>query len=197
MKIWAVGAGGYETPYGSGAGGVAYKTWAGALSGVVAYQIGDSYSYLPSGVDYFGFRNSFAAYAGTTIVGYGTTSDAGGSYSGGDGGANGGGAYGVSEGEGNRMAVGGAVGGNAGRASCGRETATDVSGLFAAVALAGGTATESCDASAAFGSGAVWSDSDSSKRLTGGLGGGGNAAGPTPQGVLRGAIGGAVVLYFS
>jgi hypothetical protein len=197
MKVWVIGAGGNETFGGSGAGGVAYKTWAGDLSGSVTYKIGDSYSNLPGGSDTLGNRNSFATYGGTTITGVGTTSASGGSYSGGDGGANGGGSYIVQEGEGNRMAVGGAVGGNAGRASCGRETATDVSGLFAAVALAGGTTTESCDASAAFGSGAVWSDSDSSKRRTGGLGGGGNGIPPTPEGGLRGAIGGAVVLYFS
>jgi hypothetical protein len=195
MKAWAVGAGGYENSVGSGAGGVAYKTWSGGLSGSVAYQVGDSYSYLPGGSDYFGYRNSFATYDGATITGYGTIFASGGSYSGGDGGANGGNAYVVQEGGGNRTVGGGAVGGSAGRAACGREIATDVSGLFAAVALAGGVTAEECGA-AAFGSGAVWSDSDSTKRLAGGLGGGGNGIPPGIGGALRGAIGGAVVLYF-
>lgn len=187
MKAWAVGAGSNDGLRG-GAGGVAYKSWlnASGLTGSVDYTVGDSNASI-----YGSLRNSTASYDGSTITGNGATSSSGATYSGGDGGANGGDGTFVDEGEGLRMQVGGAVGGNsASLVGCGRRPATDVDGLLAAVALAGGIATEACGG-AAFGSGASYSESDAAKRKPGGFGGGGAA------GVAGYAPGGAVVLYFT
>ena len=179
VKAWAVGGGG---PGGSwsnsaaGAGGCAYKTW--SVSGAtVAYVVGSAGG------------NSTVTYSGTTITGNGCVSGlglTGGSFSGGDGGAQGG--AGESFGEGD--ASGGAVGGNGTKQSCGRKVATDVSGLLAAVALAGGKATEDCGSTAAFGSGSATGKYRPGK--TAGFGGGG--ANPS-YGATAGA--GAVVLYFT
>jgi hypothetical protein len=84
---------------------------------------------------------------------------------------------------------GGAVGGNGTLTACGRYPATDVSGLFAAVTMAGGNVTESCGATAAFGSGG-----SSGSSLLAGIGGGG-----AWFGVAGSDVGGsgAVVIYFS
>ena len=129
------------------AGAVAYKTWSVSPGDSVSYSLGANSTY-------YSRSNTTLTYNGTTISAQsGSGSDWNGNeaatYSGGDGGVNGG-LHGYPSGSGGS---GGAVGGNSGPASCGRYTATDVSGLFAAVVLAGGSVTESCGATAAFGSG--------------------------------------------
>lgn len=168
VKAWAVGAGSSVSQ--SAAGGCAYKTW--TVSG------GDSISYAVGAANAGANGSpSTVTIAGTTITGGGGTSGAGGTYSGGDGGANGG----------RGGAGGGAVGGNGTVTSCTRTPATDVSGLLAAVALAGGKASEDCGASAAFGSGG--GDKYNSTKGPGYGGGCGRNS------TLR--IGGAVVLYFT
>jgi hypothetical protein len=179
MKAWAVGGGGPGGAWSNsaaGAGGCAFKTW--AVSGATV-------SYVAGAAG----GNSTVTYSGTTITGNGCTSGlglTGGSFSGGDGGAQGG--AGESFGDGD--ASGGAVGGNGTKQSCGRKIATDVSGLLAAVALAGGKATEDCGSTAAFGSGSATGKYRPGK--TAGYGGGG--ANPS-YGATAGA--GAVVLYFT
>jgi hypothetical protein len=134
---------------------------------------------------------STVTYGGVTITGgaggkntFPSDANVAGTYSGGDGGANGGLIY-----TGAANWSGGAVGGSASQASCGRTRATDVSGLFAAVVLAGGKAVEDCAANApAFGSGGTWDKYNNNKGP--GYGGGiGNEAQTT--------VGGAVVLYFT
>jgi len=134
-----------------------------------------------SGANGYAGYSSTVTYGGVTITGGGGTysPSAGGTYSGGDGGANGGKPTGDN---------GGAVGGTGSTASCGRTRATDVSGLLAAVALAGGKATEDCGASAAFGSGGA--DKYNYQKGPGYGGGCGYSAGSNH-------IGGAVVLYFT
>lgn len=184
MKAWAVGSGGgYEA---SAAGGCAYKTWSVTGGASVQYSVGAR----NTGLSRMG-NPSTVTYGGVTITGgaggsntYPGNANAAGTYSGGDGGANGGLIY-----TGAANWSGGAVGGSASQASCGRTRATDVSGLFAAVALAGGKATEDCAANApAFGSGGTWDKYNNNKGP--GYGGGiGNQAQTT--------VGGAVVLYFS
>jgi hypothetical protein len=79
------------------------------------------------------------------------------------------------------------VGGNGATQSCRRRVATDVSGLLAAVALAGGKVTEDCGTTAAFGSGGTTGKYITAKNS--GYGGGGDRQwGQT-------IMGGAVVLY--
>lgn len=144
MKAWAVGAGGNSFTAGylwGGAGGCAYKTWSVLGGQSVTYSCGSTTSSHGN--------NSTVTFNAVSITGYGGRADGtGGSYSGGDGGANGG--TGDTNGFDTRS---GAVGGNAGTiAVCGRRAATDVNGLLAAVALAGGKSVEDCGATAAFGS---------------------------------------------
>lgn len=198
VKVWAIGNGNRN----GAAGGTAYKTWSsqeGSLS--VSYSAASTIG-----------GSSTAMCQDATITGYGPGFDtAGGGYADGDGGANGGrGGY-VSLAGATLFQVGGAVGGNgvtsgtpsaAWNSSIYRMPAADVSGLLAAVALAGVKAVEDGNEPAAFGSGCAdrWIDGDeaNTRIWTPGLGGGGrtisNAAG-------RGftfiePIGGAVVLYF-
>ena len=173
MKAWAVGAG---TDW--KAGGVAYKTWSASGGTTVSYSLAPwNYMDLPT-------DPTTITYDGTTITagnGYSSTP-----YSGGDGGAGGGGGF-WNEGR----WIGGAVGGNsAGIASpCGRSKATDVSGLLAAVSLAGGKAVEDCGSTPAFGSGGA-SGKYSGESYDPGIGGGPGYYTQTP-----GAP--AVVLYFT
>lgn len=185
MKAWAVGAGGSQGAGLGNAGAVAYKTWSVTPGSSVAYSLGANSTFgtqYPTTVTYGGVTISAEGGKGSDWS-YGESGAA--TYSGGDGGANGG-VNGYPSGSGGS---GGAVGGNSGPASCGRYTATDVSGLFAAVVLAGGSVTESCGATAAFGSGATVNAA-----LRAGIGGGGawfgdqdaTAGGPS-----------AVVLYFT
>ena len=190
MKAWAVGSGGNSTGGGGGmpcgAGGCAFKTWSVSHGQSVSYAVG-SYPFS------FGDGNpSTVTFSGTTITGGGGKRlGQGGTFSGGDGGADGGAGVegtggGVSPGTGSAS---GAVGGNGVKQSCGRYAATDVSGLLAAVALAGGKVTEDCGTVAAFGSGA-YSDKYTNKKA--GLGGGFVGGWDNNSGG-----GGAVVLYFT
>jgi len=188
MKAWAVGQGAAAAAVGGGAGGTAYKSWSVSGGQTVTYAVG-------AGINQEQGQNSTVTFNGTTITGFGGTwntfnpaSNTGGAYSGGDGGANGGGGGMAGESWQNR---GGAIGGNGTVASCGRMTATNVSGLFAAVAAAGGSTTESCSASAAFGSGG-YTDGDAGIIKSAGLGGGGGTLSPTSTRPT-----GAVVLYFT
>jgi len=175
MKAWAVGAGNiYQN-----AGGVAYKTWSVSGGATVGYSTGPAPTTTGSV-----HTDTTVTYGGVTIRGLGASAfSAGGSYSGGDGGANGG------AGQNNR---GGAVGGNGTTASCGRVQMTDVSGLKAAVALAGGKTTEDCGATPAFGSGGRSKYDPRTITANGGYGAG---CGTDPNSPVAGA--GAVVLYFS
>jgi hypothetical protein len=172
MKAWAVCGGGDGR-----AGGVAYKTWAASGGTTISYTLG--------GYDYFVRDDCVATYDGTTISATINSPF----FSGGDGGA----AGGLTEyGDYNSgYAVwGGAVGGNSSpRESCGRTRATDVSGLLAAVALAGGKTVEDCGTAAAFGSGGFENkypeDPSKAPGIGGSLGYSQNPGGP------------ALVLYFT
>jgi hypothetical protein len=186
MKAWAVGSGGgFSGSGGFPAGGCAYKTWSVSGGNTVAYTIGSAPALYAVGA------NTTVTFGGVTITGGGgslATATGGGSYSGGDGGATGGSgpAY-----FGNQV-KGGAVGGDSGTvASCGRRAATDVSGLLAAVALAGGKATEDCGSAGAFGS-SGWAQKYNGSKAAGYGGGGGENGSAT---VTSGQ--GAVVLYFT
>jgi hypothetical protein len=184
MKAWAVGAGGGWNSN-AGAGGVSYKTWS-ISGGTVAYTVGLTNTIGNPGGD------TTVTYSGTTITGGGGkgsyNGSTGGTFSGGDGGANGGASsqnFGVAQ-------YGGAVGGNSGTIqSCGRRPATDISGLLAAVALAGGKTTEDCGASAAFGSAGATVKMGADYAAGYGGGGGGTLWGDSRSG------NGAVVLYFT
>jgi hypothetical protein len=210
MKAWAVGAGSTCKAKNGGAGGCAYKTW--SVTG------GQSVSYSAAGVtnipsDYSGAAggDSTVTYSGTTITGNGapapnpytdySNGGPGGGYSGGDGGANGG-AGNAGYGE---FGIGGAVANTASNTNqnpgyggaCGRRVMVDVSGLKAALALAGVSTTETCSRSApAFGSGAYVSKyvTNSDVAWEPGIGGGGaENSWPTYSNGGRGAV----VLYFT
>jgi hypothetical protein len=156
MKAWVVGAG---TDY--RAGGVAYRSWSASGGTTVSYTLG-SWDSQNMQVD-----RSTLTYDGTEIsAGNGNDNVP---FSGGDGGAEGG-FWASAAGSGDYY--GGAIGGNAaGQAACGRTIATDVSGLLAAVALAGGKVTEDCGEAAAFGSGG-YLDYYGSYPKSAGIGGG-------------------------
>jgi formylglycine-generating enzyme required for sulfatase activity len=182
MKAWAVGSGGFVG--GSGAGGTAYKTWSVTGGSSITYKCGIYGDMRPGGVGagYGIADSSTVTYGGVTITGYGADNQTGGSYAGGDGGANGGSATS------SYLTGGGAVGGNGSTASCGRKVMTDVSGLKAALTLAGAKTTEDCGAVAAFGSGAP---DKYDSRIPAGYGGGQGWWGAQRAGT------GAVVLYFT
>ena len=187
MKAWAVGSGSVGNLAGA-AGGCAFKTWSVSGGDAISYAIGAA----RTGGTQAG-QNTTVTYSGATITGNGGGTTSGGSFSGGDGGAAGG--AGTSGGWGDYGQSGGAVGGNGTRAACGRLPATDVSGLFAAIALAGGTTSETCAATAAFGSGAA--DQKFGPTRTAGRGGGGIGAASSLSIAGTPSGGGAVVLYFS
>jgi hypothetical protein len=164
MKAWAVGQGACDSSYTtfpSGAGGCAYKTWSVTGGSSVTYSVGNSYATAGG--------NTTVTYGGTTITGNGAagTTRAGGGYSGGDGGANGGAGF-----QGYNDFTGGAIGGTAATsASFGvRRLPTDISGLFAAVTLAGGQTTAT-NGSAPFGSGG-FEDLKDGGAISAGFGGG-------------------------
>jgi hypothetical protein len=205
MKAWVIGGGGSNgsTNWG-GAGGCAYKTWSVTGGSSIAMVIG-------SGGPKWGANNSVSGaggnttitYGGVTITGQGGTQGggvngnnyAGGGFSGGDGGANGGTGNGsIYTGTGDYY--GGAVGGNgASTGSCKRRVMTDISGLKAALTLAGISTTETCATSAAFGSGGAGNKLGS---VSAGYGGGGamdNVIGNWPTAQAGGN--GAIVLYFT
>ena len=185
MKAWIVGGGGGG--YSSYGGGCAYKTW--SVSGAsISYVLGVGDTNIGTLA-----TSSTATYSSITITGGNGNNYAplnyafgdAGSYSGGDGGANGGGA--------SWGGPGGAVGGNsATNAACGRKPATDISGLFAALTLAGVSTTETCGATAAFGSAGYVNKYDKTLTKTAGYGGrGAYDSFTTPGG------NGALVLYFT
>jgi len=191
MRAWVIGGGGGDAgSWGFPAGGCAYKTWSSVTGGAtVTYAVGSAGRTSDGGSNADG-GTSTVTYGGVTISGYGGggTSRTGGSFGGGDGGAAGGNSAGYF----GSSVRGAAVGGNSATlASCGRRPATDVSGLLAAVALAGGKTSEDCGSTAAFGSGG-WADKYQAAKAAGYGGGGGKngsafvASGP-----------GAVVLYFT
>lgn len=185
MKAWAVGSGGTGDgwySFSGNAGGTAYKTWSVSGGQSVAYTRSDN-------------GNSTVTFGGVTITGNAaprnSRSTTASGFSGGDGGA----AGGVFTNN-DPVMRGGAVGGNGSVASaCNRWRATDVSGLFAAVALAGGTTTESCNATAAFGSGGVSGKYVSS--YAAGIGGGGVTANDYTRTAAAAPGVGAVVLKFT
>ena len=199
MKAWAVGGASYHVntyartsndSTAGGAGGCAYKTWSVSGGQSISYSVG------AGGATSGGFQsggNTTVTFGGTTITGNGGNSSGAAGFSGGDGGASGGlDRDGDSSNSYSRW--GGAVGGNSGTAVSGqRRRATNVSGLFEAVALAGGKTVEDDGAIPAFGSGS-WVSKFSSG-LSAGRGGGGRAA--QGGGGTQGAGGGAVVLYFT
>jgi hypothetical protein len=188
MKAWAIGAGGNAANSGYGsAGGVAYKTWSVTPGGSVAYALGFGHA-----TDNWNDprQDTTITYNGTTITGgtAGPQPNVAGGFSGGDGGANGG-----TGGTGYRNNYySGAVGGNDPSVNwrpdsgCETMTAFDISGLFYAVTLAGGNASNPCATPASFGTGGGY--------LRGpGYGGGGGS------GTFEAQPGGpaAVVLYFT
>jgi Fibronectin type III domain len=166
MKVWAVGPGGLDGSAIGHAGAVCYKTWSVSGGQSISYSLGANATY-ESGAQRSG--STTVTFSGTTITAQGGGGSSGASsaasFSGGDGGATGGlggGSY--------ANWSGGAVGGNGTLSACGRYQATDVSGLFAAVTLAGGTVSETCGATAAFGSGGYGAQTSG---VLYGIGGGG------------------------
>lgn len=205
MKAWVVGGGGSNggvTACG-GAGGCAYKTWSGISGGAsVTYSVGaGGLSYSLDSAQLAG-GNTTVTFSGVTITGRGGAGDTnggtptGGGYSGGDGGANGG--NGSGNFWGSSIGYGGAVGGNGTPvATCNRKPMTDISGLKAALALAEVSTTETCAASAAFGSGCAGNKYGS---VSAGIGGGGAAIGVysvSGYGPKKAGGSGAVILYFT
>ena len=183
MKAWAIGSGGRGDP-GGGAGGTAFKTWSVSGGQSVAYAVGS----VRTGGSQAG-ANTTVTFSGTTITGNGGGTETGGGFSGGDGGANGGGAGGDCY-----KNFSGAVGGNQNVAGCDRKKATDVSGLFAALAIAGVSTTETCSATSIFGSGG--SSGKYGPFINAGIGGGGRSIGNL-CGEATGSGSGAVVLLFN
>jgi hypothetical protein len=205
VKAWAIGSGGTaETGRAGGGGGFVYVNSAGN-SGAVAYKTwpitGGSISYgVGAAVSSSGGAGNATTvtYGGVTIVAnggtynMGTTSGSprvpnnyvGATFSGGDGGAIGARYEGDSA---------GALAGGGVPTICARKPALDVDGLFAALALAGVSTSETCGETAAFGSGAAGGKYTALK--TAGLGGGGIRQDIYTNGTPSGA--GAVVLLFS
>ena len=178
LKGWAIGGGACTTGTTYNAGGCGYKTWsltsnssrsANTLNYVIGAGAIDTVSSASA---------SRIIYAGITMTGQGGGV---GGYINADGGANGGGG------------PNGAVGVNsASLSACGRRPATDVDGLFAALALAGISTTETCGATGAFGSSGYVNAADSNLTKTAGYGGRGHSdTFTTPGG------NGVVVLYFT
>ena len=195
LKAWAIGSGSTTATGEHGAGGTCYMTRA-VSGGSVSYKVGTP-SISSSTVQTTG--DSTVTYASETITGKQCNSVGPyiflpGSFSGGDGGANGGSwDYDWIGGDGT---YGGAVGGNGRRLSCGITPMTDVSGLMAALTLAGVSYSPvnlgASSGTPAFGSGGV------SRKYTGGIppGIGGGLANLYSSAATRNGTGGAVVLYF-
>jgi hypothetical protein len=206
MKAWAVGQGSARENSAwnqGGAGGCAYKTWSVTGGDTISYAVGKNTAAYRT---IAGTTNKVAdggsstvTYAGVTITGFGALASLsnsytrnGGSFSGGDGGADGGGNL---ETRNDFWSTGSAVGGNSASVfgACYRRPATDVSGLLAAVALAGGKATETCSAVPAFGSAPAYD----LKYGTLSIGGYGAAWNALWTGASLTYTSGAVVLYFT
>jgi surface protein len=199
MKAWAVGPGGNDTTYlggyGSlaGAGGVAYKTWTGVTGGsTITYSIGTGLTGTTSSTS--STNTTSVTFSGTSISGYSgwcgaTPGFGGGSFAGGDGGAAGGYAQ---DGNWTGEAYGALGGANGAITTFQRTPMNDISGLKAAVALAGGKTTEDQGTTAAFGSGGAIKKGTSKKITSGyGAGWGGNGVSSGDRGL------GVVVLYFT
>ena len=154
-KVWAIGGGGGGggatqsdgTSGGSGAaGGVAYVTKAVSPGNTITYSLGAGGRAGHGTINGTAGGTTSATVAGTTIYGYGggagqynnTGNATGGSFSGGDGGANGGAGYGRSGdvGGGGGAAIGAVAGTQQGNDGGTGASSADVSGLFAACAIA-------------------------------------------------------------
>jgi prepilin-type N-terminal cleavage/methylation domain-containing protein len=224
LKVWAIGGGGgggggasstcSSTFFGGsgGAGGIAYKTWAAAAGESVSFSIGGGGARGNGGAGGSGGLTT-ATFKSETITANGGTgggasggSYPGGTFSGGDGGSNGGtGRPYNSYGSGSGGAGGGAIGGVAGGASpsgssggpagANGSSAADVSGLFTAIANAGGyslTSGGSGGGSGYSGAGGSKSGANATGFGAGGGGGGGGAGGRGGNGLLGGGGGGGV-----
>lgn len=154
-KAWAIGGGGGGggatsndgTSGGSGAaGGVAFITKAVSPGDIISYSPGAGGRAGHGTINGTAGGNTSVTIAGTTIYGNGggagqynnVTNATGGTYSGGDGGANGGAGYGRSGdvGGGGGGAIGSVNGTQAGNDGGTGANSADISGLFAACALA-------------------------------------------------------------
>ena len=186
MKAWAVGAGSNRAQ----AGAVAYKTYTVSGGASVTYVVGPAPGSSQS--DWYLSGKSSVTYGGSTVYAeggrVGTTGSAVPGYGGGDGGVTSATLSSLGQ---TRILPG--IGGTLASSTspCKRRPATDVSGLLAAVSLAGGKTTEDCNLSLpAFGSGGV--DDKFATCYPSGYGGGGG----TTYGNGT-AASGAVVLYFT
>lgn len=158
-KVWAIGGGGGGggatqsdgTSGGSGAaGGVAFITKAVVPGNSITYSLGAGGRGGHGTIIGTAGGTTSATIAGSTIYGYGggagiynnTTNTAGGGFAGGDGGANGGAGYGRTGdvGGGGGAAIGAVAGTQQGNDGGTGASSADVSGLFAACAIATTTA---------------------------------------------------------
>lgn len=215
MKAWAVGAGHGQTygglaPNSARGGSVSYKTWSVSGGQSVAYSINTNPQYQNGPPSYSATgstADTTVTFNGQTIRGlFGSsgpmfggnindeTSEGSGitwlQFSGGDGLALGGG-HQTNGPDSGYYYRGGAAGGNSASPSCGaggyrRNVLTDVSGLKAALTLAGAKVTDNCSDPQAFGNGGL--DSKFNGVLSAGLGGGA---------INMQAGNGAVILYFT
>lgn len=211
MKAWAVGAGHGSNylalgPSHARGGSVAYKTWSVSGGQSVAYSINTNPRYQNGPPSYSATgstADTTVTFNGQTIRGFfgltggnpndETAEDSGVTwlqFSGGDGLAVGGGHQTATPNAGYYYR-GGAAGGNSPSPSCGangfrRNVLTDISGLKAALTLAGAKVTDDCNDPQAFGNGAL--NSKFSGVLSAGLGGGA---------IDMQAGNGAVILYFT
>lgn len=212
MTAWAVGAGGgYDygglSPWSARGGSIAYKTWNVSSGQSVAYSIPSAPSYqLYSGMFTGSKAHTTITFNNQTILGFNggdgipkysindETEEGSGiswlQFSGGEGLALGGGHQTNSPNSGYYYR-GGAAGGNSPSPSCGangfrRNVLTDISGLKAALTLAGAKVTDNCNDPQAFGNGGL--DSKFNGVLSAGLGGGA---------INMQAGNGAVILYFT
>jgi len=192
LEAWAVGAGATVSANSAGGGGgIAYKSWTVNDQSSVSYSVASSPNINNGDTP----QSTTVTFSAQTISGTSGDAPGGGSASGGSINSNGGGRdIGFINNE--LYYLGGGAGGNQTRvASCQRTPGTNVSGLHAALALAGVESSEACGTAAAFGSGAaVKIDSSTgaafpSHQFSAGLGGGGAAGGAGGNG--------AVVLYFT
>jgi hypothetical protein len=206
MKAWAIGGGGSNGNYNTGgAGGCAYKTWSVSAGNTISMSIGAGGPQFGATTSTSGQGgNTTVTFGGVTITGQGGTQGgggvngtnyAGGSFSGGDGGATGGtgfGSYYTGDGD----YYGGAVGGNGvSTGTCKRRIMTDISGLKAALTLAGMSVTETCGGAGSFGAGSAGNKYGT---VAAGIGGGGGLDnGGTNWTTAQPGGNGAVVLYFS
>jgi hypothetical protein len=205
MKAWAVGGGGSNGNFMNpgGAGGCAYKTWSVSAGNTISMSVGAGGPSSGGGSASGQGGNTTVTFGGVTITGQGGTQGgggvngtnyAGGGFSGGDGGVNGGSGFGTYYNDSD--SYGGAVGGNgASTGTCKRRIMTDISGLQAALTLAGMSTTETCGGAGSFGAGSAGNKYGT---VAAGIGGGGACdAASYGFGTAQPGGNGAVVLYFS